>query len=209
MRNFFQAAAAAGPASTAAQPGGGAPADMDMATILATFPPEVREEVLLTSDDSLLANLTPALLAEAQVIPAHFFSGYPPYAIAVGRLSQKCLQLCCIPLQSTDRAPECVEDDDSAFGLDLRRVVAIMEAQQLVRWMPSELTGKAHVTALTGSLPAEFARTAHAASSRCSRSRRSRARRTGPKPFGRTRASAYACKCPPFPCDAFLRPAPN
>ena len=38
-----------------------------MATILATFPPEVREEVLLTSDDSLLATLTPALLAEAQV----------------------------------------------------------------------------------------------------------------------------------------------
>ena len=51
----------------AAAPAGGGPAEMDMATILATFPPEVREEVLLTSDDSLLATLTPALLAEAQV----------------------------------------------------------------------------------------------------------------------------------------------
>lgn len=47
---------------------------MDMATILATFPPEVREEVLLTSDDTLLASLTPALLAEAQVCSAALLS---------------------------------------------------------------------------------------------------------------------------------------
>jgi E3 ubiquitin-protein ligase HUWE1 len=52
------------------QSGGAAPAgptDMDFATMLATFPAEVREEVLLTSDESMLATLTPALLAEAQV----------------------------------------------------------------------------------------------------------------------------------------------
>jgi len=40
---------------------------MDFATMLATFPAEVREEVLLTSDESMLSTLTPALLAEAQV----------------------------------------------------------------------------------------------------------------------------------------------
>ena len=41
--------------------------DLDIATLLATFPPDVREEVLLTSDQTMLASLTPALLAEAQV----------------------------------------------------------------------------------------------------------------------------------------------
>ena len=48
--------------------GPAAPApDLDIATLLATFPPDVREEVLLTSDQTMLASLTPALLAEAQV----------------------------------------------------------------------------------------------------------------------------------------------
>lgn len=50
---------------------GNAPApaqDLDIATLLATFPPDVREEVLLTSDQTMLASLTPALLAEAQVL---------------------------------------------------------------------------------------------------------------------------------------------
>lgn len=53
-----------GGASAAAAATG--PADMDFATMLATFPAEVREEVLLTSDESMLSSLTPALLAEAQ-----------------------------------------------------------------------------------------------------------------------------------------------
>jgi Ubiquitin binding region len=39
---------------------------MDMASVLASFPPDVREEVLLTSDEALLATLPPAVLAEAQ-----------------------------------------------------------------------------------------------------------------------------------------------
>ena len=48
--------------------GPAAPApDLDIATLLATFPPDVREEVLMTSDQAMLASLTPALLAEAQV----------------------------------------------------------------------------------------------------------------------------------------------
>ena len=42
--------------------------ETDMATTLATFPPDVREEVLLTADESLLAQLPPQLLAEAQVL---------------------------------------------------------------------------------------------------------------------------------------------
>ncbi len=44
-----------------------AAADMDVASILATFPPDVREEILLT-DESVLAALPPALLAEAQAL---------------------------------------------------------------------------------------------------------------------------------------------
>ena len=63
-----QAAAAAGTAG--GQGAGGAapgPAEMDLATLLATFPPDVREEVLL-SDDAVLSSLPPALLAEAQAL---------------------------------------------------------------------------------------------------------------------------------------------
>ncbi|KAK9830284.1 hypothetical protein WJX72_010812 [[Myrmecia] bisecta] len=57
-----QAAAAAGPAAAAAA------ADMDLASVLASFPPEVREEALLTADEAMLAQLPPALLAEAQAL---------------------------------------------------------------------------------------------------------------------------------------------
>lgn len=39
---------------------------MDLATVLATFPADVREEVLLTADDDLINTLPPAQLAEAQ-----------------------------------------------------------------------------------------------------------------------------------------------
>ncbi|KAK9866343.1 hypothetical protein WJX84_006185 [Apatococcus fuscideae] len=66
-----QAAAAAGNAggqgAGGAAPGAIGPAEMDLATLLATFPPEVREEVLL-SDDAVLSSLPPALLAEAQAL---------------------------------------------------------------------------------------------------------------------------------------------
>lgn len=43
----------------------GKPVDMDSASILATFPPELRTEVLLTSSDVVLANLPEALVTEA------------------------------------------------------------------------------------------------------------------------------------------------
>lgn len=63
----------------------GAGSEMDLATILATFPPDVREEVLLTSEEDVINSLPPALLAEAQqlrqrvmqhyryVLPCHIF----------------------------------------------------------------------------------------------------------------------------------------
>ena len=41
---------------------------MDLATLLATFPPDVREDVLLNSEEAVLASLPPALLAEAQAL---------------------------------------------------------------------------------------------------------------------------------------------
>ncbi len=60
----------AAPSSGAAGVDGGAPAgvaDMDTATALLTFPPDVREEVLMTAPDDVLATLPPSMLAEAQV----------------------------------------------------------------------------------------------------------------------------------------------
>jgi len=43
-------------------------AEMDMASVLATFPPDVREDVLLTLDESTVAMLPPAILAEVQTL---------------------------------------------------------------------------------------------------------------------------------------------
>ncbi|THG14077.1 hypothetical protein TEA_017327 [Camellia sinensis var. sinensis] len=45
----------------------GQPVEMDTVSIIATFPSELREEVLLTSSHDILANLTPALVAEASM----------------------------------------------------------------------------------------------------------------------------------------------
>lgn len=42
----------------------------DFASTIAGFPPDVREEVLMTAEDSVLATLPPSILAEAQVIRA-------------------------------------------------------------------------------------------------------------------------------------------
>ncbi|RWV99468.1 hypothetical protein GW17_00037621 [Ensete ventricosum] len=46
----------------------GQPVEMDAVSIIATLPSEIREEVLLTSPDTLLATLTPALVAEANML---------------------------------------------------------------------------------------------------------------------------------------------
>ena len=54
-----QAAAASGSAAE------GGPAELDLATTIASFPPEVREEVLLGASEDILAQLPPAILAEA------------------------------------------------------------------------------------------------------------------------------------------------
>ncbi|XP_038983602.1 E3 ubiquitin-protein ligase UPL1-like isoform X2 [Phoenix dactylifera] len=50
------------------QPAEGQPVDMDNASIIATFPPDLREEVLLTSSEAVLSALPSALLAEAQML---------------------------------------------------------------------------------------------------------------------------------------------
>lgn len=49
---------------------------MDLATILATFPPDVREEVLLTSEEDVINSLPPALLAEAQQLRQRVMQHY-------------------------------------------------------------------------------------------------------------------------------------
>ncbi|KAI4339776.1 hypothetical protein MLD38_024681 [Melastoma candidum] len=50
----------------------GQPVEMDPVSIIATFPAELREEVLLTSSDAILANLSPALVAEANMLRERF-----------------------------------------------------------------------------------------------------------------------------------------
>ncbi|KAK4796818.1 hypothetical protein SAY86_029144 [Trapa natans] len=54
----------------------GQPVEMDTVSIIATFPSDVREEVLLTSSDAILANLTPALVAEANMLRERFAYRY-------------------------------------------------------------------------------------------------------------------------------------
>ncbi|KAK9930153.1 hypothetical protein M0R45_027205 [Rubus argutus] len=54
----------------------GQPVEMDTVSIIATFPSELREEVLLTSSDAILANLTPALVAEANMLRERFANRY-------------------------------------------------------------------------------------------------------------------------------------
>uniref|UniRef100_A0A7N0UIS5 HECT-type E3 ubiquitin transferase n=1 Tax=Kalanchoe fedtschenkoi TaxID=63787 RepID=A0A7N0UIS5_KALFE len=50
----------------------GQPVEMDTVSIIATFPSDIRQEVLLTSSDAILANLTPALVAEANMLRERF-----------------------------------------------------------------------------------------------------------------------------------------
>ncbi|OVA01819.1 Ubiquitin-associated domain/translation elongation factor EF-Ts [Macleaya cordata] len=54
----------------------GQPVEMDTVSIIATFPSDLREEVLLTSSDAILANLTPALVAEATMLRERFAHRY-------------------------------------------------------------------------------------------------------------------------------------
>ncbi|KAL3688671.1 hypothetical protein R1sor_014980 [Riccia sorocarpa] len=54
----------------------GQPVDMDSASIIATFPAELREEVLLTSDTDILNALPPALLAEANLLRERAMNQY-------------------------------------------------------------------------------------------------------------------------------------
>lgn len=65
-----------------------APTEMDLATLLATFPPDVREEVLLTSEQELINSLPPALLAEAQALRDRAMRAY---ARCVCMFSSHCL----------------------------------------------------------------------------------------------------------------------
>jgi len=65
----------AGPSGEGAPPppaGAAADEDMDLASLIATFPPDVREDVLLTSDEGLLQTLPPAILAEARSLRARY-----------------------------------------------------------------------------------------------------------------------------------------
>ncbi|KAL3617821.1 hypothetical protein CASFOL_038142 [Castilleja foliolosa] len=54
----------------------GQPVEMDTVSIIATFPSDIREEVLITSSDDILANLTPALVAEANMLRERFAHRY-------------------------------------------------------------------------------------------------------------------------------------
>lgn len=59
-----------------AHQGEGQPVDMDNASIIATFPADLREEVLLTSSEAVLSALPSPLLAEAQMLRDRAMSHY-------------------------------------------------------------------------------------------------------------------------------------
>lgn len=59
-----------------AQQSEGQPVDMDNASIIATFPADLREEVLLTSSEAVLSALPSPLLAEAQMLRDRALSHY-------------------------------------------------------------------------------------------------------------------------------------
>lgn len=63
-------------AQRVAQQAEGRPVDMDNASIIATFPAELREEVLLTSSEAVLSALPSPLLAEAQMLRDRAMSHY-------------------------------------------------------------------------------------------------------------------------------------
>jgi len=65
-----------GGGAAAAGAAAGAGSEMDLASILATFPPDVREEVLLTSEEDVINSLPPALLAEAQQLRQRVMQHY-------------------------------------------------------------------------------------------------------------------------------------
>ncbi|XP_007020477.2 PREDICTED: E3 ubiquitin-protein ligase UPL1 [Theobroma cacao] len=63
-------------AQRVAQQAEGQPVDMDNASIIATFPTDLREEVLLTSSEAVLSALPSSLLAEAQMLRDRAMSHY-------------------------------------------------------------------------------------------------------------------------------------
>lgn len=63
-------------AQRVAQQAEGQPVDMDNASIIATFPAELREEVLLTSSEAVLSALPSPLIAEAQMLRDRAMSHY-------------------------------------------------------------------------------------------------------------------------------------
>ncbi|KAE9610601.1 putative aminoacyltransferase, E1 ubiquitin-activating enzyme [Lupinus albus] len=63
-------------AQRVAQLAEGQPVDMDNASIIATFPADLREEVLLTSSEAVLSALPSPLLAEAQILRDRVMSHY-------------------------------------------------------------------------------------------------------------------------------------
>ncbi|KAM1806044.1 hypothetical protein ACFX11_029236 [Malus domestica] len=63
-------------AQRVAQQAEGQPVDMDNASIIATFPADLREEVLLTSSEAVLSGLPSPLLAEAQMLRDRAMSHY-------------------------------------------------------------------------------------------------------------------------------------
>lgn len=74
-----------------------APSEMDFATVLATFSPELREEVLLTSEEDLINSLPPALLAEAQALRQRVMQAYRSASQPLYCLAPVCYGHCNLP----------------------------------------------------------------------------------------------------------------
>ena len=98
------AEAATAAAQAAAQAGGAAQGDMDNASVIASFPEELRQEVLLSADESVLATLPEALQAEAMTLRERHAAHMQQFRAAPARAAAEAA------------AADGLEDDDEAGG---------------------------------------------------------------------------------------------
>ena len=98
------AEAATAAAQAAAQAGGAAQGDMDNASVIASFPEELRQEVLLSADESVLATLPEALQAEARTLRERHAAHMQQFRAAPARAAAEAA------------AADGLEDDDEAGG---------------------------------------------------------------------------------------------
>ena len=113
-----------------------APSEMDFATVLATFSPELREEVLLTSEEDLINSLPPALLAEAQALRQRVMQAYRSDPSIAQYLSAISLVFCLFPVHRLHGLHFCTAGSNivsSTVSLTVMAVLFVMLVWVLCR----------------------------------------------------------------------------